>query len=53
MNNLVCVVVLSFSCYTRILVYKGWSIRDGFWGLVKFLVISRDEARDVMVPAMR
>ena len=28
---------------TRSLLYKGWSIRDGFGGLVKFVQISRDE----------
>ena len=28
---------------TRSLFYQGWPLRDGFWGLVKFLQILRDD----------
>ena len=33
----------SWAQTTRSLVYKGWPIRDGFRGLVKFLQILRDK----------
>ena len=31
-----------YTSSTRNLFYKGWPIRDGFWGLVKFFQILRD-----------